>query len=246
MGRKMPTRCSLCKKDNETLSHIIWQCRFTRHIWAWATGIFNLQLVEDLVVSYKVVKGKSRTIKDMWIVTNLAVTTELWKLRNKAFFEGATVNWLGFKGRVYQIIRDNSIRIKGHMFNKLENLRILSYLKVQRRSSKNSTPVEISWSPPEHGEIMICCDGAALGNPGQAGASFSFKDANSRVLGALCVGLGWQTNFYDEVYREANFTAYNLDKEACLLAEDIYEFYEGRPMCIPVVKWPGEVYYHFK
>ncbi|XP_026383748.1 uncharacterized protein LOC113279261 [Papaver somniferum] len=110
-----------------------------------------------------------------------------------------TINWLGFKGRVYQVIRDNSIRMNGHVYNTLDDLCILNYFKVKHRSSNNSTPVEICWSPPKHGEIMICCDGAALGNLGQADASVSFRDANSRVVGALCVGLGWQTDFYAEV-----------------------------------------------
>ncbi|XP_026377719.1 uncharacterized protein LOC113272019 [Papaver somniferum] len=199
----------------------------------------------------------------------------------------------------------NSIRMKGFMFNIVDDLRILNYFKVQHRVCKNSTPVEISWSPSELGEIMICCDGASLGNQSQAGASVSFKDSNSRVLGALCVGLGWQTNFYAEVcaiiygiilakifnvkkiyvhsdsmsciqalqkgelhwqltpkwkmayafynnvryvhsYREANFTTDALAKQAYLLVEDSYEFYEGRRMFILAVEWLGEVYYRFK
>ncbi|XP_026433628.1 uncharacterized protein LOC113331058 [Papaver somniferum] len=109
------------------------------------------------------------------------------------------VNWLGFKGRVYQVIRDNSIRMKGHMHNTLEELRILNYFKVQHRSCKTSTPIEISWTLRNQDEIMICCDGASFGNPGQAGSGVVFRDASSEVLGVLCVGLGWQTNFYSEV-----------------------------------------------
>ncbi|XP_026439330.1 uncharacterized protein LOC113338020 [Papaver somniferum] len=153
---------------------------------------------------------------------------------------------------------------------------------------------------------MICCDGASLGNPGQAGAGVTYRDANAAVLGALCVGLGWQTNYYAEVcaviygamllakrwnvknicirsdsmsciqafqkgklpwqlmqkwrmaktfynniryiysYREVNFSSDALTKQACLLAEDIFEFYEGRPGFILSVEWPEEVYFHFK
>ncbi|XP_026452903.1 uncharacterized protein LOC113353552 [Papaver somniferum] len=215
------------------------------------------------------------------------------------------VQWLGFKGRVYQVIHDNSIRMKGHVYNNMEELRILNYFKVHHRSCRVSTPIEVSWSPPNQDEIMICCDGASLGNPVQAGAGVTFHDANAAVLRVLCVGLGWQTNYYAEVcaviygvmlakgwnvknicvqsdsmsctqafqkgelpwqlmpkwrlarnfhnsiryihsYREANFSADALSKRACLLAEDIFEFYEGRPGFILSVEWPGGVYYHFK
>ncbi|XP_026428517.1 uncharacterized protein LOC113324413 [Papaver somniferum] len=195
----MSTMCRLCRKSCETLSHITWHCRVARRIWAWVDGIFKLDPNEDLVDSYKAAKGQSRMIKNLWLVANLAIVTELWKLRNKSYFDNMVVQWLGFKGRVYQVIRDNSITMKGHMHNTLEELRILNYFKVQHRSCKTSTPIEISWTPPNQDEIMICCDGASVGNPSQAGSGVVFRDASSEVLGVLCVGLGWQTNFYAEV-----------------------------------------------
>ncbi|XP_026428870.1 uncharacterized protein LOC113324796 [Papaver somniferum] len=189
-GRSMPTLCRLCRKSGETLSHITWHCRVARRIWAWVAGVFKLDPKEDLVDSYKAAKGRSRMIKDLWLVANLAIVTELWKLRNKAYFENMTFQWLGFKGRVYQVIGDNSIRMKGHMHNNLEELRILNYFKVRHISCKTSTPIEISWSLPDQDEIMICCDSASFGNLGQAGAGVVFRNASSEVLGALCLGLG--------------------------------------------------------
>ncbi|XP_026397133.1 uncharacterized protein LOC113291861 [Papaver somniferum] len=259
---------------------------------------------EDLLVSYKSAKGRSRIVKGLWLVANLVVVTELWKLRNKIYFEDVVVNWLGFKGRVYQVIRDNSIRLKGHMYNTVDDLRILNYFKVQHRSCKISRPIEVSWSPPFPKDIMICCDGASFGNPGKDGAGVIVRDANSAFLGAIYVGLGWQTNFIAEVcaiiygmmldkrwmvrkicirsdsksclqsfqngalpwqlqqkwrmarsfydtiryvhsFREANFAVDSLSKQACLLAEDTYEFYEGRPGFILSVEWPGVVYFRF-
>ncbi|XP_026410380.1 uncharacterized protein LOC113305574 [Papaver somniferum] len=296
-GRSMPTMCRLCRKSCETLSYITWHCRVAGRIWDCAAGIFKLQPNEDLLDSYKAAKGCSRMIKDLWLVANLAIVTELWKLRNKSYFEDMAVQWLGFKGRLYQVIRDNSIRMKGHMHNNLEDLRILNYFKVRHRSCKTSTPIEVSWNPLNQDEIMICCDGASFGNPGQDGSGVVFRDANSEVLGVLCVGLGWQTNYYAEVcaiiygamldkrwnmrslcvrsdsmnciqafqkgelpwqlvqkwklakkfynniryihsYREVNFSADASAKQACLLDEDLFEFYEGRPDFIPSVEWP--------
>ncbi|XP_026428396.1 uncharacterized protein LOC113324292 [Papaver somniferum] len=133
------------------------------------------------------------------VITNLAICTELWKLLNKVFFEGAEVNWVGFKGRVYQVIHDNSIRMKDYTFNIMEDLRIWNYFKVKHRVSKTSKFIEISWSSPEQGDLMICCDGASCSNPCQASAGIYFRDASSSVVGALCVGLGWKTNYIAEV-----------------------------------------------
>ncbi|XP_026451799.1 uncharacterized protein LOC113352157 [Papaver somniferum] len=51
-GESMPTMCRLCRKNGETMSHILWHCRIAKRIWAWAAENFKLQPNEDLVASY--------------------------------------------------------------------------------------------------------------------------------------------------------------------------------------------------
>ncbi|XP_026428856.1 uncharacterized protein LOC113324781 [Papaver somniferum] len=46
---------------------------------------------------------------------------------------------------------------------------------------------------------MLCCDGAARGNLGRAGAGVVVRDTNANVLGAMSVGFGIQTNYLAEV-----------------------------------------------
>ncbi|XP_026459132.1 uncharacterized protein LOC113359765 [Papaver somniferum] len=239
----MATFCRLCRKIEETMSRVTWHCRVAKRIWAWAANFFNLWPKEDLVASYKVAKRRSRTIKDLWLVANLAITTELWKMRNKVFFEEFRLHVLSFKGRVYQVIRDNSIRMRGHMYNTQEDLRILNYFRVQHRSSKFSTPKAVSWLPPNPGEIMICCDGASRGNPGLAGAGVTFRDANSAVLGVLSVGLGFQANYYAEVcaviYGALLAKRWNV-KNLCICSDSmscIQDFQSGELPWKLVTKW---------
>ncbi|XP_026459083.1 uncharacterized protein LOC113359707 [Papaver somniferum] len=181
-AREMPSMCRLCRDDCEDVSHITWHCKIAKRIWSWAAAIFKIKPNEDLVASYKEAKGRSRMIKDLWLVANLAIVTELWKLRNKAYFDNMRVRWLEFKGRVHQVIRDNSIRMKGHMHNTLDDLRIVNFFTVKHRSCDHSDPIEVTWMPPNPGEIMICCDGASLGNPGQAGSGVVIRDSNSVIL----------------------------------------------------------------
>ncbi|XP_026436157.1 uncharacterized protein LOC113334021 [Papaver somniferum] len=166
----MPSMCRMCRENCKDISHITWHCKIAKKIWDWVADIFKLKPNEDLVAYYKVAKGRSRMIKDLWLVANLAIVTELWKLRNKAYYQNMRVRWLEFKGRVHQ-----------------------------HRTCKHSVPIEVAWTPPNPDKLMICCDGASLGNPGQAGSGVVFRDSNSAVLGVLCVGLGWQTNYYVEV-----------------------------------------------
>ncbi|XP_026433406.1 uncharacterized protein LOC113330810 [Papaver somniferum] len=142
--------------------------------------------------------------------------------------------------------------MKGHMYNTLEELRILNYFKVWHRSCKTSTPIEISWTPLNQDEIMICCDGASFGNPGQDGSGVVFHDASSEVLGVLCVVLGWKTNFYAEVcaiiYSAIVSKRWNMqniyirsDSKSCIQA-----FQKGELPWQLVQKWKIAKYYYIK
>lgn len=124
-------------------------------------------------------------IKDLWLVAILAIRSELWMTRNKITYAGAKANWYKFRQRVFQLIHDNSRRMKGYMHNTVEDLKVLNYLRVAHRKTKVITPVECFWLPPDRDELLLCCDGASRGNPGVAGAGAVARDADCRVLGAI-------------------------------------------------------------
>ncbi|XP_026383962.1 uncharacterized protein LOC113279483 [Papaver somniferum] len=97
-------------------------------------------------------------------------------------------------------IHEYSIRLKGHMFNSQEDLRVRSIFRVRHRKVKQVVPKECFWEPPENNELMLYCDGAAQGNPGRAGAGVVVHDDNANVVGAMSVGFGVQTNYLDELF----------------------------------------------
>ncbi|XP_026405131.1 uncharacterized protein LOC113300149 [Papaver somniferum] len=102
--------------------------------------------------------------------------------------------------RVLHLIHEYSIRLKSCMHNTTSDLDILNYFRVVRRKVKTSQPMECFWYPPNDDELVICCDGAAKGNHGVAGASAVVKDANCNFVRAMSIGLGRTTNFLAELY----------------------------------------------
>lgn len=68
------------------------------------------------------------------------------------------------------------------------------------RKVKLREPVECFWEPPGVDELMLCCDGAARGNPGVVGEGVVARDTDSNVLGVMCIGLGITTNYLVEVF----------------------------------------------
>ncbi|OVA12270.1 hypothetical protein BVC80_1779g45 [Macleaya cordata] len=47
------------------------------------------------------------------------------------------------------------------------------------------------WFPPPPNHVLLYCDGASSGNPGQAGGGIICRNESCEVLGTLSVGLGF-------------------------------------------------------
>ncbi|XP_026454896.1 uncharacterized protein LOC113356096 [Papaver somniferum] len=110
-------------------------------------------------------RSRSRMIRDLWLLANLVIRSELWSVRNKVVFEHKQANW-----------------------------------SVFFKSVKFVQPVECFWHPPDQNELQLCCDGAARGSPGIAGAGVVSRDASCNVIGAMSIGLRITTNFLAELY----------------------------------------------
>ncbi|XP_026459875.1 uncharacterized protein LOC113360594 [Papaver somniferum] len=54
--------------------------------------------------------------------------------------------------------------------------------------------------PPDEGELILCCDGAARGSPRTWGAGVVARNASCEVLGAISIGLRTPTNYLVEIY----------------------------------------------
>ncbi|XP_026420116.1 uncharacterized protein LOC113316107 [Papaver somniferum] len=101
------------------------------------------------------------------------------------------------KGRS-SIVRD--LWLVANLVISVEDMVLLDYFRVFHRSVRHQQPIEVLWKPPDLNEILICCDGAARGNPGIAGAGVVARDSSCAVLGALSIGLGVTTNYLAELY----------------------------------------------
>ncbi|XP_026428633.1 uncharacterized protein LOC113324526 [Papaver somniferum] len=188
-------KCCLCNREEESLDHILWSCDFSAKAWMWIAYIFGIFPHQNLITAYKEAKGKSRMFKDLWLLSILVVRSELWMTRNGFMYGNQKVNWNFFRKKVFNQIHDYSRRLKGFMFNNQDDLRVLTYFRVQHRKVKTSDPKECYWVPPEVNELQLCCDGASRGNPRRAGASVVVRDSDANLLGAMSVGFGVRTNY---------------------------------------------------
>ncbi|XP_026430528.1 uncharacterized protein LOC113327569 [Papaver somniferum] len=173
---------------------------FAQKAWNWIAGIFNIKPYYDLITSYNGARLQSGIVRDLWLVANLVVRSELWFTRNKKVYEKKVPCWSFFQKRVFNLMHEYSVRMKSFMFNTVADLRILDFFRVKHRKVKISDPKECYWTPPNNNELLLCTDGASRGNPGVEGAGVVARNASSEVVGAMCIGLGIATNYMAELY----------------------------------------------
>lgn len=80
----------------------------------------------DFMAFYNVVKDESRMIKDIWLLTSMAVLSGLWNLRNKVYYDGATVKFSKLKAKVHHLVHMFSRCCKEVMFDSPDDARILN------------------------------------------------------------------------------------------------------------------------
>ncbi|XP_026455374.1 uncharacterized protein LOC113356446 [Papaver somniferum] len=151
----LANRCCLCGVEDESLEHVLFYCSFAGRAWNWIADIFNLVPNANLVLSCKATNGRSGMIRDLWLIDNLVIRSEIWAMRNKAVFQRQQPNWGIFFKRVLKLIQDFAARLKGFMHNCAEDVIILYYFRVNYRRVKLHQPLECFWEPPEIKEIQI-------------------------------------------------------------------------------------------
>ncbi|XP_026400174.1 uncharacterized protein LOC113296051 [Papaver somniferum] len=88
----------------------------------------------------------------------------------------------------------------GNMWNSSYDLQVLKFFYLKCRRVKTTRITEIYFHLPNHPFILICCDGASRGNPGEAGYGFICILGNEEYMFAMSRGLGLATNFMAEFF----------------------------------------------
>ncbi|XP_026416755.1 uncharacterized protein LOC113312215 [Papaver somniferum] len=89
--------------------------------------------------------------------------------------------------------------MKGRMWNSAYDLRVLKLFNMSCRRTVSTKIQEIYFHLPVNSHILLCCDGASKGNPGNSGYAFVGRNSEGVCLVAMTGGLGVATNYYAEV-----------------------------------------------
>ncbi|XP_026417300.1 uncharacterized protein LOC113312780 [Papaver somniferum] len=100
---QLASRCCFCKKDEETLEHILWKCNYSELIWKWLVGMFNFKNPKSFDEVFSSAKHKSPAVGEIWRYAAFITLRELWFQRNRSVYEDEVFNEQNIKSRILKL-----------------------------------------------------------------------------------------------------------------------------------------------
>ncbi|KAF5190054.1 hypothetical protein FRX31_020352 [Thalictrum thalictroides] len=122
----------------------------------------------------------------------------LWRHRNNIVFSEEHKDLNTCKKMVYDQVALTAGLSKSYVHDSYLDNVVARAWNVKTRLRKEPRLKECKWLLPDEDMVKANSDGAAKGNPGQAGAGTVFRDHTVVVLLVISKGLGITTNFMAE------------------------------------------------
>ena len=188
-GFTFASRCVLCATDVENHSHLFLHCPFSSEIWLAISRLFGrrIQVSGTLknLISDATQQSLSPQLSALWCVAIVSAIYIIWHVRNASIFDNEPPNIHQALRHVWRSIKETDYFRVGHMFNNLDEFRILKLLSIQGRSGRAPKMILVTWQPPPSGWIKVNTDGSYLGSPGLVGAGGIFRTSSGFPHGAF-------------------------------------------------------------
>lgn len=216
-----PSRCILCKKDEETSNHFLFNCSFASSCWEWFFDMieYNSARNEKLLdfMSAWPLYFKSKW-GDLWLVGPSMIVWHIWKERNRRIFReeyhSREETIKSIKTTIEEVVSGN-IRKKRIIFynacdKKMEKRWAFKELTKVRIADKAKDRKKVRWIAPKKDWTKLNFDGASRGNPGKVGYGEVIRDKNGSFLQAIYEKIEDTTN------NEAEIRALEAGLEMCV------------------------------
>ncbi|XP_026452010.1 uncharacterized protein LOC113352401 [Papaver somniferum] len=197
-GFQFASRCYICHDGEDSIEHILWKCDFSTSLWNWLSSIFLSPKPNSFEDVLKMHKNSSPVIKELWIISSYTAMVELWFLRNAIYYDAEKPVLTKIQLRIARKVHECEVRLKGVMWGTGIEKSILQFFNIQVRKMRRTIIIEIFFYLPNENELLLCCDGASRGNPGNADYGFVVRNHVGAFIFAESGGLGITTNYVEE------------------------------------------------
>ncbi|XP_057808794.1 uncharacterized protein LOC131023266 [Salvia miltiorrhiza] len=178
-----PNRCALCGTEEESLSHLFWNCSAVKPVWRefleWfqkTEYMHHVDIHDFLVTAWNA--QFSPLVNSFWKAGVNNILWKIWDCRNQVTFEDKN-----FSPRdVSRFIKVAFKEIDAHFSkigtsnNSWSDYLILRSIGVATRAAPPPVMIEVHWWPPVGQWMKVNTDGSAMGAPGSIAAGGVFRD----------------------------------------------------------------------
>lgn len=186
----MASMCSLCKSSIETITHLFFECRFARNLWALFNKTSNTNTIHSIDNCWRVLDDSISKISKIIITTGFCnVLMSIWRARNNSRFNGNLARWEICASQIFSqvVLVGKSVKSTTQISTSYCVL-----MKVKPRIVK-----EVIWCPPLPNWIKGNSDGASIGNLAAAGGIF--HNSSGVHMGSFSCFLGQGDFFFAEI-----------------------------------------------
>jgi len=167
-GCQLPSMCSICNTNAETLDHLFIHCSFAQSIWHWLISLMNITCsitsVSDALDLCK--RNWSPKCKLVILVAVVNCLNTIWFCRNQIRFNDKKIL---LRLAINLIITNialcgNSSKLAAN--SSISEFVILKAFSVQISLGNAPKIKEVIWQPPIFNWVKCNIDGASIGNPG--------------------------------------------------------------------------------
>eukprot|EP00253_Pinus_taeda_P034939 PITA_34939 len=192
-----PSRCCLCKLEEETRDHLLLHCPFAKTLWIRSKRTFgkpeNVPCdFKEVVFQWNTEAFQCQVVRRAWELISGFSLWMIWKERNRRIFQNSAMEPEVIWGKTIQILRETILADKWdgedwkanpteeEILNRLKLKFEMVFHKQNSPHPMRANSPDKFYYPKDH-FIKLNFDGASKENPGDAGFGGIFRDSNNQV-----------------------------------------------------------------
>ncbi|GLJ49629.1 hypothetical protein SUGI_1052950 [Cryptomeria japonica] len=198
--------CVMCRADEETANHLLFNCPLAEACWNWFFDKTNLktirsEILKDFLISWP--STLSLRWSSLWLVGPSMIVWHIWKERNMRIFKEAPlpVDKIidNIKSAVEEVINGKIAKRKIRNYNDWDRRMEKFWLLKDPRPIVTSTKAKIDrenirWKAPPMDWMKLNFDGASKGNPRDSSFGAIIRNNIGDPIYGVYGGLGFATN----------------------------------------------------
>lgn len=198
-GCHLPSICSLCYVQEESIFHLFFQCQYAVHIWSWFASCLNWSLQFQSKEDMWSIINKCSSPQGKLVITAVMINifNVIWFARNQSRFNNKKIHW---RTSIANLISSTSLSGNNTLATSNSNLYDFAFIKkfnINLHPPRAPQIIEVIWHPPISNWFKCNSDGSS--NSNTSGCGGIFRNHNSDFLLCFAENTGKEDAYFAEI-----------------------------------------------